>query len=106
MPMAEDIHSKIVIRYKETFSLDMADNNVYWRYAICRADPWGNIYPKECTKAEAMQYIRDHGLEVMCRDEDGTVWDTPTRTFRRAWRNKYRDIKPVIPLRPNHHESV
>lgn len=104
--MAVDKHSRIVIRYKETFALDMDGNEVYWRYAICRADHRGNIYPKECTRAEAREYIREHGLVAVQRDENGTVWDTPDYAFRRAWRHNYNDIKTVEKLRPNHHESV
>lgn len=38
------------------------------------------------TRKEAEGYIESHGLVPAIKTEDGTIWDTPERDFRKAFR--------------------
>lgn len=38
------------------------------------------------TRAEAMEYVKEHGLVKVESGEDGAIWDTPERDFQRKWK--------------------
>ena len=53
--------------------------DIYWEY-------WLVSHPlkrQSITRDEAQDYILEHGLVETLNCEDGTVWDTPDKAFKR-----------------------
>lgn len=48
---------------------------------------------KVVTKEEAKRYIRENGLVLAHKDEDGCVWDTPNRDFYQKFQGSAKDIR-------------
>lgn len=83
----------MVIRYKETFC--GMENWCYgvWKLSdnptLSRITSSGNVAKrkiKQVTKKEAMRIIKEEGLVVALRCEDGVVWDTPDKAYYNKWK--------------------
>ena len=48
---------------------------------------------KEISKEEAKKIVREEGLIVAYKDEDGTIWDTPDNEFYQMYKGVGKEIK-------------
>lgn len=45
------------------------------------------------TRAEAMEYVKEHGLVKVVEGEDGIIWDTPEKDFYGKWKGSFTPVK-------------
>ena len=63
------------------------DGSSGWEWRIV-TDPLGHIDRdiRLVTRAEAIEFIRGYGLVEVLESPDGTVWDSPDRSFLKRFR--------------------
>lgn len=70
-------HSKGIVMRSPVRIVPTGDT--YYEYHIVYAP----LKEKLVTRQEAMDYIRENGLVEALDCDDGTVWDTPDKAFKR-----------------------
>ena len=96
--MANEI---LVIRYKETFTVKVFGADAYYRWAVCRVSNYKGrleVIPTEVTRARAKEIIREYGLVLAHKDDDGAVYDTEDRSFQSLYGKSLIRISEVKEL--------
>lgn len=85
----------LVIRYKVEMSISDSFSDVAWLWAVCRLSRRGDLIPRICSKDKAMRVIEEYGLVRTHKDENGSVFDTPSKDFQKLYKGKVFILEPV-----------